>query len=165
MFDLVQCTLRATPAVIITYGKLWSQRSSIFFDAFRVLYFSRIVTVYMFLRLHKSSSVLNSLSFFHGQHIPRIYLSSSMSGKSLVGDLLVQLVKHTMRMNFGFKSEPSGMPFPRITYRACLIQCYDVYRLSSLSVADTQSTDFRCFLFFFFVNLIVYLYYCQKHMV
>ena len=34
----------------------------------------------------------------------------------------------------------------------------DVYRLSSLSVADTQSTDFRrSFCFFGFVNFITYL--------
>ena len=28
-----------------------------------------------------------------------------------------KLVGHTIRMNFGIKSKPSGMPFARITYR------------------------------------------------
>ena len=80
------------------------------------------------------------LRFFHGQHIPQICLPF---GISLVGDLLVQLVGYIIRINFGFKSKPSGMPFPRITYRACIIQCHDVCRLSSLSMVDIQSTDFR----------------------
>ena len=135
--------IRTTSTVIVAYERLWSQRTFLFFDAFRMLYFSRIMPVHMFLRLHKPSPVHNRIRFFHGQHIPRICLSSSMSEISLVCDLLEQQVRHRIRMNLGFKSKPSGMLFPKITYRASMIQCYDVYRLSSLSVADTQSTDFR----------------------
>ena len=152
--------------MIVTYGKLWSQSSFLFFDAFRVLYFSRVMSVHMLHRLQKPSSVHNRLCFFHCQHIPRMCLPSSMSGISLVGDLFVQLVGHTIRMNFSFNPNPSGMQFPRITYRACMIQCPDAYRLSSLCVADTQSNHFRRpFCFFSFVNLIVYLYYYQKYVV
>ena len=113
----------------VTYGKLWSQRSFLFFDAFRVLYISRIIPGHMFLSLQKPSSLQNRLHFFHGQHIPWIYLPSNMSGISLVGDLFVQLVWYIIRMNFGFKSKPTGMPFARITYRACMILCHDEYRL------------------------------------
>ena len=143
MLNLVSCTLRETSTVIVTYGNLWNQRSFLFFDAFRVLYFSNVMPVYMFLTLHKPSSVHKRLSFFHGQHIPGICLRWSRSGISLAGVLLVHLVRHTIRMNVGFKWKPSRMLFPRITYRASMIQCHDVYRLSSLSMADIQSTDIR----------------------
>ncbi|GFU40354.1 hypothetical protein TNCV_4255361 [Trichonephila clavipes] len=43
----------------------------------------------------------------------------------------------------GVKSKPPGMPFPRLTFRACMIQCHDLYGFLSLSVEDTQSTGFR----------------------
>ena len=67
--------ITGTTTVIVTYGRFRSQRFSLFFDAFWVLYFSRIVPTYMFLRLHKPSSAHNRLRFYHGQHIPRICLS------------------------------------------------------------------------------------------
>ena len=119
-----------------------------------------LLSAHMFLRLQNPSSVHNRLRFFHSQHIPLICLPSSISGFSLVGDLLVQLVGHTIRMNFGFKSKPSGIPFLRITYRACMIQCHDMYRFSLLSLADIKRTDFWryfCFLFCKFGRLFVLL--------
>ena len=70
----------------------------------------------------------NAKVFFSAEQVallPWLIYSPDMSGISLVSDLLVQLVGITIRMNFGFKSKPTGIPFPRITYRACMVQSHD----------------------------------------
>ncbi|KFM68334.1 hypothetical protein X975_26276, partial [Stegodyphus mimosarum] len=105
--------------------------------------------VYMFLRLHKSSLGHNRFRFFHSLLIHRLCRPLSMSEISSVGDSLVDLVGHILRLNFGVKSKPYGILFPKITFKTCMIQCHEVYRLSSLRMADTQSTDFRRFPPFF----------------
>ena len=95
--------------------------------------------------LHKPSS-LYKFCFFHGLLISCVCCLLSMSGISLVTNSSIQLVGHTVKVNFGvIKSNPSGMLFFRVTFRTCMIQCHNVYRLSSLSMADKSTGAFLLF--------------------